>query len=115
MANGFITVFGQQISIASGNNNDGPFQIPYSTTFEQITIAQSVTNTATPVPIGSQGVIVYPGSADVNLSLGFISSDLTRISPLYPSVIAFDTTATPSNVYMTTAGTSGVACTLRFF
>ena len=112
MANGLLNIFGTQYGVPSGNNHD-QLSIPYSTISEQVIISGVVTNNTTAVPTGSQGVIVIPGASVTTLSTGFATSP-PRVSPTYPSILSFDPASTPTNIYITTTGSSSTV-THRFF
>lgn len=116
MANGFLRLQGIQIDIPTGQFQDGPLLIPYSTNCELTPVPANSTNTTVVVPSPVNGVIFYPnGTAAMTCSAGFITSELTRLSPTYPTVWTFDQGAIPTDVFVTVSNTSGAIVLVRFF
>lgn len=73
--------------------------------------------TTIPVPTWALGVIIEPSSvATNNLLYAEHSGDTLRnISPLNPTVIAFDPNNLPANIYLESSGTDSYYTTATFF
>lgn len=120
MANGIIAIQGLQTSIPSGAQAIGPYSIPCSPIGALIQIPANSTNVATTVPsensVLTQGVVITAVFATAaTYSAGFITAQLTRISPNYPCVWSWDQTSIPTTVYVTVSNTAGAYVTLLFF
>lgn len=120
MANGLLAIQGYQTGLPQGAQAIGPYSIPCSPIGALILVPASSSNVATAVPsenaVLTVGVVITAVFATAaTYSAGFISSQLTRISPNYPCIWTWDAASIPTNVYVTVSNTAGAYVTLQFF
>lgn len=117
MSDTFGAVYIQGIQIAlpgGGNQNIGPFAIPASGVQDTQTVTVDTTATIA-VPSTAQGVVLIPPSGGtVGWAFRTVSGDTgTHLSKSLPSVITFDPTNEPSNIYLASVGS--VEIVAQFF
>lgn len=114
--NGTLSIQGLQFDTTNGQSFVGPFSIPFSAISSIAIVPFNSSNVATPVPTGVQGVVITPnGTSGMTVSMGFITAQVSRISPIYPTVVTFDQASLPTNIYLTISNTANAAVTLQFF
>jgi hypothetical protein len=78
----------------------------------------SSTPTAYAVPSWAEGVLIQPGSSGSSHTTTFkmLTGDTgAHISPSAPSLIAFDNSNLPSDIYLTSSGSDTTYTTVTFF
>jgi hypothetical protein len=123
VANGIITIQGNQTGLSNGSISIGPYTIPCSP-IGTLLAAPSNATTSFTVPTDLSGsnvvpqgvVVVSNATAAMTCSAGFITSELTRISPLgYPSIWSFDAASVPTTIFVTVSNTVGALVFVQFF
>jgi len=123
VANGMIIVQGLQTNIPQGQAGIGPFTIPCSPISMATITGAGVTNESYFVPtigpgndVVPAGVILIPTfAADASYQAGFISGQLTYLSPYYPTIWTFDPANLPAAIFVTVSPVTFASVTIQFF
>ena len=122
LQNGILAIQGNQTGLPQGSAAIGPFTIPLSGVGETIACPSNATTTVA-VPTALSGGTVKPicviltanATAAMTCSAGFITNQLTRISPLgYPTVWTFDDASVPTSVFVMVSNTVGAVVFVQF-